>query len=107
MIFRRSEIKKVCRHEENVSSPEEVRDILSSIFENKVTFGLRAKGMSPLEECSVIELQDDFVSIISSGRKRVRLRLQFGDIEEVDVIFDRGLSSSEEDDGGRWSRILI
>lgn len=107
MEFRRVEIKKVYRHVERVTAPIDVKAIFEALLQNSLTFVLRTRSIgTPLQECSVTSIGDESATIFSRRPMKLTVEARYDDVELVEVCCDREIVAEEDDDGGRWARII-
>ena len=107
MIFRRVEKVKICRHREDVTSDEEARNVFESLLAHSLRFSVKVSGVArTLEDCSVLSVSEGGVDIRSRASS-LRVSPSFSDVEELEVVYNRGLTSCEEDSGGRWARVIM
>lgn len=108
MEFRRAEIKKVYRHVERISSTDDIRGVFQALYKNHLKFSLKVDGIGPIMEgCVVLSVDEDAADVTSRFPSKCRLSgLRFSEVELVEVVCNRELVSEEDDDGGRWARII-
>jgi hypothetical protein len=108
MEFRRIEKKRIVRHIESIFSTEEIRSVMSAIYENNLKFTMKVAGIgSTLGECSIYNVGDDCVSIACRLPIKNTIEPAFEDIEYIEVVCAKEITDNELDDGGRWSRIIL
>lgn len=106
MDFKRFEVRKILRYSEQVKDQAEVTKLLKNINEYSVKCLIKVKDIaSPMRECCVLEVKGDKVLLFSRSPSKIKTWFQFSDIESVEVECNLDLMV-EEDDGGRWARIL-
>ena len=108
MEFRRAEIKRFYRHIERITSDEEVRAVFQALYSNNLTFSMRINGVGSVRsECSVLKVHDEMVDVLSRYPSKCKhSSLSFGEIEFVEVVCNREIVAEENDNGGRWARII-
>jgi len=108
MEFRRVEIKRVYRYIEKVSSAEEKKELFQALFDHHLKFSMKANGIgATMEECVVLAVGDDTVDVSARFPNKCRMTgLDFREVELVEVVCNREIVSEEDDDGGRWARII-
>ena len=107
MEFRRAEIKRVYRHIERVSDLDEIKTIFEAILNNDLVFSMRTTSIGrTLETCSVLLVKEDSVQIFSRTPMKLNLEPSFDDVEFVEVVCNREIVADDDDDGGRWARII-
>lgn len=108
MEFRRIEKKKIVRHVESMFSTEEIKSVMSAIYENSLKFTLKVAGIgSTLGECNICSVGDDYVSIACRLPVKTTLKPAFEDIEYIEIVCAKEITDNELDGGGRWSRIIL
>jgi len=106
MEYRRTEVRKVLRHREYVNNPVEIKLILEKLKEKNIRFQMQAKTIGPLLlNCTIISIKDGSFEVFSPSPKKVQTIVKFDDIELLDFESNVELIT-EEDDGGRWARIM-
>lgn len=105
MEFRRVEVKKTIRHQERVADPLEIRKIFEALKSNCMGFSMRVGQLGWIRECSVLEAGEDSVKVFSRFPQKVRVTADFKDVENVEVESNCDFLV-EEDDGGRWARVV-
>jgi hypothetical protein len=107
MEFRRIEIKKIYRHVESISTPDDVRSVFLALYANNLKFTIRVSGVGAImRDCIVHAVKEGTVRILSRFPTKVWLEPEFEQIEMVEVVCNREIIASELDEGGRWTRVI-
>lgn len=105
MEFRRVEVKRTIRHQERVADPLETSRIFEALRDNRLSFSMRYGHMGWLRSCNVIDMKEQAVRVFSRQPSKVYVWADFKDIENVEVESNCDFLV-EEDDQGRWARII-
>ena len=107
MEFKRFETKKVLRYNEVIKDKDEIRKILEQLRKHELEFTVQVKDMGgKLGRCTVLAIQGEKVVLFSNSPSRLRLSPAITEIEELEVESNCDCITEEQDEGGRWSRLM-
>ena len=107
MEFRRIEVRKLLRYRELIAEKDEIKSILEQLQDNEMEFAVKMQGMGQrLERCVITSLEDDKVGLFSNFPSKIRLNPMFDEIEQLEVQSNCDFIAEQDDDGGRWSRLM-
>jgi hypothetical protein len=107
MEFKRIEVKKVLRYREFITDPLETKTIFENLFKYHLRFSMKARDVGQtMTQCSVLAVGDSECTIFSPLPKKVQTVVAFEEIDMIEVESGNSLVSQEDDDGGRWSRLM-
>jgi hypothetical protein len=108
MEFRRIEKKTIIRHIESIVLIEEIKSVISAIYDNNLKFTMKVAGIgSTLGECSICKIKDNCVSIACRLPIKTSIEPDYDDIEYIEITCAREITDNELDSGGRWSHIIL
>lgn len=95
------------RHREFVTDNNETRKILEELQKHALEFSIKIQNMGgSLGRCTVLSITDTKVNLFSNYPSKVRLSPTFQEIEQIEVEANCDFIAEEDDDGGRWSRLM-
>lgn len=107
MEFRRIEVRRLLRYREIIEDNNEIRGILEELRKNQMEFTVKIQGMGgKLSRCTIVSLQEDKASLYAQHPSKVRLSPKYSEIEQVEVESNCDFIAEQNDDGGRWSRLM-
>lgn len=107
MEFRRAEIKKVYRHKEDIQSSEEIIAVFEAVTMNNLTFSAKISNIaSELHECAIVHIGKESVRLLSRSPLKLKVEAKYKDIQWIEIVCNREIVAEEDDDGGRWARII-
>lgn len=106
MEYRRTEVRKILRHREFVNDDKEIKAILEKLKERNIRFSMKATNIGPqLMACTVLSVDTDSFCVFSNSPKKIQTVVKFKEIELIDFESNAELMI-EDDDGGRWARLM-
>jgi len=107
MEFRRIETRKVLRYREQISDDAETKKILEELKKQCIEFSVKLSDMGGmLGRCVVLAINDKDVSLFSNHPRKLAVNPSFSEIEKIEVESNCDFIAEENDDGGRWSRLM-
>lgn len=107
MIFKRFEVRKLLRYQENISVDDGTKSILQELQNHNIEFAIKLQNMGGLlERCVVLSISHDKVSLFSNHPRKVTASPTFQEIESIEVESNCDFIAEEHDEGGRWSRLM-
>jgi hypothetical protein len=101
--FRRIEIHRVVRHQEELHETES-RELLKTIKDRGLRFSIEiAGGPHRMAGCVVHNVGEQRALIGATSPSRVRVRPRISDIQCIDVECNSEVLVEEGDSGGRWA----
>ena len=107
MEFRRIETRKVLRYREQISEDAETKKILEELMKSSIEFSVKLNDMGGmLGRCVVLSVHDKDVALFSNHPRKLAVTPAFSEIEKIEVESNCDFIAEENDDGGRWSRLM-
>jgi hypothetical protein len=107
MEFRRIEVRKLLRHREFITDAEETAKILEALKKWNLRFSMKVASVGPrIEQCAILSISNGSFVVYSGSPKKIQTTVKFTDIEMVEVESNSDFICEEQDNGGRWSRLM-
>lgn len=107
MEFRRVETRRILRYREFITDAPETKKILEQLQKQGLEFSVKLRDMGgKLSRCTVTALGDACVTLFSNSPSKVKTTPALEEIEELEVECNCDFIAEENDDGGRWSRLM-
>lgn len=101
------EVRRVLRYREIITGDTESANILRELQKHNLEFSIKLQSMGGvLNRCIVLSVTDNDVSLFSNAPRKVTLQVSIKEIEEIEVESNCDFIAEENDEGGRWSRLM-
>lgn len=108
MEFKRFEVRRILRHVEKIEESEDVAAMLDAIRRHGIRCSAKVRNIgAPMRECAVLDVNEEGSKVLLYSRSpsKIKAWFQFSEVEHIEVESALDLMV-EDDQGGRWARIL-